>query len=77
MSSGGASAAQDVSLLCEPTPRGGPTFGGTHGAAAGFLNEADMCMLVLAEPPTGGYNLRRSVLRTQGRQAGQKLLPRR
>src|SRR6266852_3005292 len=49
---------KDVSLLANPRFGVDRTFGALMERLRAFY-EADMCMLVMAEPPTGGYTLRR------------------
>jgi len=60
---------KDVSLLANPRFGVDRTFGALMERLRAFY-EADMCMLVMAEPPTGGYTLRRVSLQnpvTEGR----------
>src|SRR5713101_8059286 len=49
---------KDVSLLANPRFGVDRTFGALMERLRAFY-EADMCMLVMAEPPPGGYTLRR------------------
>jgi len=56
---------KDVSLLANPRFGVDRTFGALMERLRAFY-EADMCMLIMAEPPTGGYTLRRVSLQNPG-----------
>jgi hypothetical protein len=61
---------KDVSLLANPRFGVDRTFGALMERVRAFY-EADMCMLVMAEPPPGGYTYAGSIACTQKRLAEQ------